>query len=68
MKYRSRTFSVAVNEGSGLMCAEKGHSAPDCRGKCLCCGEKIAPPTGFVVAASYDGIRVEFSDVGEVAR
>ncbi len=41
MKYLSRTFSVAVNEGSGKMCEEKGHSAADSRGKCLCCGAQI---------------------------
>ena len=43
MLYQRRTFTVPAGGGTGAMCREKGHSASDARGKCLCCGEKIAP-------------------------
>ena len=56
MLYQRRTFTVAAGAGSGAMCKAKGHSAVDARGKCLCCGKKVAP-TAAEQAASIDGER-----------
>lgn len=37
------SFSVPMGDGKTTMCAEKGkHSATDSKGRCVCCGEKIA--------------------------
>jgi hypothetical protein len=52
MMYRRGSFTVPVSSGKGEMCKEKGHSATDGKGRCFCCGEKIAPPT---ISATPDG-------------
>lgn len=43
MKYTQSRFTVPVSEGSKTMCDEKGHSAADSKGRCLCCGESVVP-------------------------
>jgi hypothetical protein len=43
MLHKRRSFTVPVSQGTATMCAEKGHSATDRFGKCLCCGAKVAP-------------------------
>lgn len=44
MLYQRKSFSVSSvsskqNGPRGAMCLEKGHSALDSRGRCICCGE-----------------------------
>jgi hypothetical protein len=41
MLHKRRSFTVPVSQGTEAMCTEKGHSAADRFGKCLCCGAKI---------------------------
>jgi hypothetical protein len=46
MLYQRRSFSVSSstskqNGPRGAMCAERGHSGTDSRGRCYCCGEKV---------------------------
>lgn len=64
MQYQRRSFTIAVSDGGyGAMCLEKGHSAADSRGRCLCCGAKIVEAESFpfpVVRAEYNGREVRF--------
>ncbi len=49
MLYQKRSFTVPATGGNGSMCAEKGHSATDSKGRCLCCGEKIDVAQGSAI-------------------
>ena len=48
MLYERKTFTVPATSGRDedrrQFCAEKGHAASDSKGRCLCCGETVAPP------------------------
>lgn len=51
MLYARRSFTLPVSEGNRSMCDEKGHSAKDAHGRCLCCGDKIGPSMAETVAS-----------------
>ena len=49
MLYRKRSFSVSAvtvpsSAPRGTLCAEKGHSGRDAKGRCYSCGERIPEP------------------------
>jgi hypothetical protein len=55
MLYRRKTFSVSAIQNKGSMCAEKGHSGADSKGRCYCCGQPIVAVidnTGALVGAT----------------
>lgn len=63
-KFTSPSFMVAMGGGSGAMCREKGHSATDAKGRCLCCGEAVPTVRTFAdVFANLTPEQAAFYDV-----
>lgn len=60
MLYKRKSFTVPASSGDGSLCREKGHSAPDARGRCLNCGA-MTDPELELVGGPFDGLRVRTS-------
>lgn len=65
MLYERKTFTVPATSGRDedrrAFCAEKGHSAPDSKGRCLCCGETIGEPHRDTTARVHRALRLDAS-------
>jgi hypothetical protein len=70
MLHTRKSFTVPVSEGDGSFCREKGHSAPDARGRCLSCGAKVVAPTlntGGTTPATPEQLREKARGISQSA-